>query len=71
MGLTGIAVQLKSFTSGDAFQSQFFVNTGAMVSMAPASELRRIGIEPVGKRIYELATGLSLSMNSGLRRSCS
>jgi clan AA aspartic protease len=39
------------------YSAKFLVDTGAMDSMAPASELRKVGIEPVGKRLYELASG--------------
>jgi predicted aspartyl protease len=39
------------------YKAEFLVDTGAMDSMAPASELRKAGIQPVGKRIYEFANG--------------
>jgi hypothetical protein len=57
IGLTHVAVKLRNFGSKDTFEANFLVNTGAMHSMAPASELRRVGIQPVGKRVYELASG--------------
>lgn len=58
MGLTHVAVKLRSAGSGDTFFSaNFLVDTGAMDSMAPAAELRQIGIKPIGKRTYELANG--------------
>ncbi len=66
MGLTRISVKLKSLTSSDIFQSQFLVDTGAIDSMAPASELRRIGINPIGKNAYELATGAIVEYEFGL-----
>jgi len=40
-----------------AFEALFLVDTGATDSMAPGSELRVVGIEPVGKMSYELADG--------------
>ena len=58
MGLTRVAVTLRNMGSPESFQSQFLVDTGATDSMAPASELRRIGIQPIGKMSYELATGI-------------
>ena len=60
MGLTRVAVELSRMNSQNGqyiYKHDFLVDTGAMDSMAPASELRKVGIEPVGKRIYELASG--------------
>ena len=62
MGLTHVAVELSRINSKeengkDTYNATFLVDTGAMDSMAPASKLRKIGIEPVGKRVYELASG--------------
>ncbi len=62
MGLTHVAVELSRMNSNDengryVYNADFLVDTGAMDSMAPASELRKVGIEPVGKRVYELASG--------------
>ena len=57
MGLTHVEVKVKNYRSEDSFTSNFLVDTGAWDSMASASELKRIGIEPVGKKTYELANG--------------
>ena len=62
MGLTRVAVELSRMNSQEengqyTYNADFLVDTGAMDSMAPASELRKVGILPVGKRIYELASG--------------
>ena len=57
MGLTHVAVKIGPLGSKHFYDANFLVDTGAIDSMAPASELRRVGIEPVGKRIYELASG--------------
>ncbi|HEX3252031.1 MAG TPA: hypothetical protein VHS05_21520 [Pyrinomonadaceae bacterium] len=63
MGLTRIPVKLARFDSlarldsNATYNADFLVDTGAMDSMAPASELRKIGIEPVGRRLYEFANG--------------
>ena len=40
--------------------------TGAADSMAPASELRKIGVKPVGKLTYELADGTPVEYSFGL-----
>ena len=57
MGLTHVEVKIGQFGSNNLYDAKFLVDTGAMDSMAPASELRRVGIKPAGKREYELANG--------------
>jgi predicted aspartyl protease len=39
------------------YRASFLVDTGATDSMAPASELRRAGIRPRGRKTYEQADG--------------
>ena len=58
MGLTRVAVRIRNFGSEDSFTSDFLVDTGAHDAMAPASELRKLGIKPVGSHLYEVASGL-------------
>src|SRR5688572_28150061 len=57
MGLTHVAVKLQPVGSENAYNANFLVDTGALDSLAPATELKRIGVKPVGKRLYELASG--------------
>ena len=57
MGLTHVPVTVSNLVTGDSFTADFLVDTGATESMVPASELKRIGIEPVSKRVYQLANG--------------
>lgn len=57
MGLTHVAVRLFNSPSSDTYEADFLVDTGAMDTMAPASDLKRIGIQPLGKDFYELANG--------------
>jgi clan AA aspartic protease len=48
---------------GDAdrrWEGLFLVDTGVIDCMAPGKELRAIGIEPRGKRTYELADGTEI-----------
>ena len=66
MGLTHVAVELRSLGSKNTYIADFLVDTGAMETMAPASALREIGIEPVGKRAYELANGQLEEFEYGL-----
>ena len=58
MGLTHVTVRLKNLAGPNgAYEADFLVDTGATDSLAPAAELRRAGIQPVGKTAYELADG--------------
>ena len=71
MGLTRVPVELSRMNSQEengqyVYSAKFLVDTGAMDSMAPASELRKVGIKPVGKRIYELANGEVQEYEHGL-----
>src|SRR5215467_1671694 len=52
--------------SVDRYEAVFLVDTGAIDTMAPSSELRRIGIEPVGRETYELADGSSQEFEYGI-----
>ena len=51
-----------------SYEADFLVDTGATDSMAPARELRRIGVEPVGKMAYERADGSLREYAFGLAR---
>ena len=56
MGLTHVTVRLRTFAgSNGGYEADFLVDTGATDSLAPAAELRKAGIQPVGKTAYELA----------------
>ena len=66
MGLTHVSVKLARVGSTDTYNADFLVDRGSMDSMAPASELRKIGIEPVGKRLYEFANGEIQEYEHGL-----
>ena len=57
MGLTHVDVKIGRLGTKELYDAKFLVDTGAADAMAPASELKRVGIEPVGKRTYELASG--------------
>lgn len=65
MGLTHISVTLKNHKTDDSYQANFLVNTGAIDSLVPASDLRSVGITPVGKRAYELADGTIQELEFG------
>lgn len=54
--------------SSNRYDALFLVDTGAIDSMAPSSELRRAGIQPVGRKTYELADGRRQEYAFGLAR---
>jgi clan AA aspartic protease len=68
MGLTHVPVTVSNIFTRDSFIASFLIDTGATDSMVPASQLRRIGIEPVTKRLYELANGQSQEFEIGEAR---
>lgn len=58
MGLIHVTVAITSLGKKNGqYEAEFLVDTGATDSLAPANELHRIGVEPVGKMAYELADG--------------
>ena len=58
MGLIHVTVALKNLGTPDGtYEAVFLVDTGATDCLAPASELRKIGLQPRGKMTYELADG--------------
>ena len=65
MGLTHVAVSVKNLESQASYTADFLIDTGAWHSMAPASELKRIGIKPRGSRSYELASGELIEFQFG------
>jgi len=57
MGLTHVTVRLFNSASSDTYNADFLIDTGATDTMVPASDLKKIGIQPLGKDLYELANG--------------
>lgn len=56
MGLTYVTVSIKSVGAKNGeYRAQFLVDSGATDTFAPASELDKAGIKPIGKMSYELA----------------
>lgn len=67
MGLIHVTVTLRaSRKSRRKYEADFLVDTGATDCMAPASQLRRAGILPRGKRTYESADGAKATYPFGL-----
>ena len=50
------------------WEGLFLVDTGATDSLVPRPHLEAIGLEPRGRRVYELADGSDLSLDVRLRR---
>jgi clan AA aspartic protease len=62
-----LSVKVQSMAAKNGgYESLFLVDTGATDSLAPAGELKRVGIEPVGKMSYELADGTLQEYSFGL-----
>ena len=68
MGLTHVAVKLLNSDSQDTYEAEFLVDTGAMDTMAPAFELKKIGMQPVGKDVYEMANGEIVEYEYGIAK---
>jgi clan AA aspartic protease len=57
MGLTHVVVRLFNSDSANTYEADFLVDTGCRNTIAPASALKKLGIQPDGKQVYELASG--------------
>lgn len=67
MGLIHLAVKLRSLGNANGtYEAEFLVDTGATDSLVPAYELNAIGVQPVGKKTYELANGEVVEYEFGL-----
>ena len=65
MGLTYVAVRPFNSDSQDTYNAEFLVDTGTMDTMAPAFELKKIGMQALGKDIYEMANGEMVEFEYG------
>ena len=69
MGHTHVTVTVSNLQkSRPAYTASFLVDTGAIVCLAPAEELRKAGIEPEGREAYELANGAPVEYDYGFAR---
>lgn len=67
MGITKVTTKLTNLGGGkQSYEEVFLVDTGATDSLAPADELDRIGVHPVGRMTYELADGTVKEYSFGL-----
>ena len=64
MGATHVTVRITNPADPDRFwEGLFLVDTGATDSLAPRPHLEAIGLEPKGRRVYELADGSDLVLD--------
>lgn len=68
MGLTHVTVTVLPLTGRKHFDAEFLVDTVAIDCLAPASALRRIGIKPERRDVYELADGRTVELPVGFAR---
>lgn len=67
MGATHVTVSVVNPTDPQKrWEALFLVDTGATDCMAPGNQLRAIGIQPRGKRTYELADGTEIVLEIGV-----
>ena len=69
MGIIKVTASITKLTkTGQPYESEFLVDTGAIDCMAPESELVKAGIRVEGKEVYELANGQPVEYNYGFAR---
>jgi predicted aspartyl protease len=66
MGIVKITVAISNLAkTKNGFEDIFLVDTGAIECMAPSGKLKKAGILPEGKAIYELANGAVVEYEYG------
>jgi len=69
MGLTHVTSQISNLgKTGDPYEAEFLVDTGAIDCMAPSDMLKNAGITIEGKDSYELADGTLIEYPYGFAR---
>ena len=64
MGATHVTVTIRNPAAPDrCWEGLFLVDTGATDSLVPRPHLEAIGLEPKGRRVYELADGNEIAMD--------
>jgi len=67
MGATHVTVSVVNpGNPSRRWDNLFLVDTGAVDCYVPGNRLREIGIQPIGKRTYELADGTEISLDVGV-----
>ncbi|HUE72932.1 MAG TPA: hypothetical protein VMP01_18750 [Pirellulaceae bacterium] len=69
MGVTYVTASVTNLSKdAEPFEAQFLVDTGAVDCLAPRDKLLAAGIEPEGKKVYELADGNPIELEYGFAR---
>ena len=69
MGMTQVTVGVCNPGNPERrWEGLFLVDTGAIDCIVPGKHLKEIGIEPQGKRTYELADGTEVVMDVAVAR---
>ncbi len=69
MGMTQVTVGVCNPGNPEQrWEGLFLVDTGAVDCIVPGKHLKEIGIEPQGKRTYELADGTEVVMDVAVAR---
>ena len=71
MGVTYVTVSVRNLAKDQdtlPFEMQFLVDTGAVDCLAPRDKLTAAGIQPEGKKTYELADGKPIELEYGFAR---
>ena len=64
MGATHVTVAVSNPADPDRrWEGLFLVDTGSIDCLVPGNQLRAIGLEPKGKRAYELANGTEVILD--------
>ncbi|MFN0131195.1 MAG: clan AA aspartic protease [Phycisphaerales bacterium] len=67
MGITQVTAAVRNPATPDAlWEGLFLVDTGAVDCLVPGKHLRALGIQPRGKRKYELADGSEIAFEIGV-----
>jgi clan AA aspartic protease len=69
MGATHVTVAVSNPADPNRrWEGLFLVDTGAIDCMAPGKHLREIGLQPEGRRVYELADGTEIVLEVAVAR---
>ena len=69
MGIIKVTATISNLTkTGQPYESDFLVDTGAIDCMAPTSVLIKAGVQVEGKEVYESANGQPVEYNYGFAR---
>jgi len=69
MGLTKVTVTISDLAkSKRPFEDDFLVDTGAIDCLVPSSRLKKAGVKPEGRAVYELADGTPVEYEYGFAR---